>query len=89
MNQSNRCPECGGTASHIITDIKGESYYHCTRGLTTFKEDWDEAEGRLLSRTSRIRLCDTIIHRGKVFGGTIAYAVEGGVKTLMVTNGKI
>lgn len=87
MNHSNECPVCGGQAVHAITDINGESYYHCTRGLTTFVE---VGEGQqLLSRNSRIVPCDTFIHRGRVFSGTIAYAVEGGVKTLMVTNGKI
>jgi len=30
-----RCPDCGGIASHVITDIYGSNYYKCTQGLTS------------------------------------------------------
>jgi len=70
MNQSNRCPNCGSVANHIITDVQGENYYQCTRGLTSFREVkgtdfWDK--GQILTRTSRIDICDTIISQGEVF----------------------
>lgn len=77
MSNSNRCPECGGTADHLVTD-------RCMTGLTTF-----EANGRVVSRVSRIVPCDTIIdNRGRKFTGTIAYTTDGKSKTLAVTNGK-
>ena len=86
MNQSNACPQCGGVGSHVVTDINGKRYYHCTRGLTYLEDD--RIYGKGITRGG-IRPCDTVIHQGRVFSGTIAYSVEGGVKTLMVTSGKM
>ena len=81
---SNQCPECGGVADHLVTDIDGKCYSRCTTGLTTFERDGDT-----VIRVSRIVPCDTIINdRGKRFTGTIAYATENKLKTLGVTNGK-
>jgi len=79
-----RCPECGGVANHILTDLSGKSYYRCMTGLTSFKE-----EGGELTRLSRIIPCDTIMDdRGRKFTGTIAYHTSDKVETLAVTNGK-
>ncbi len=84
MNSSNRCPDCGGIAKHIITDIFGKNYYRCMTGLTGF-----ESNGEEVSRVSRIDPCDTIIDQhGKKFTGTVAYNTGSKVKTLSVTNGK-
>ena len=80
----NRCPECGGVANHLVTDIKGDSYYRCMNGLTTFERD-----GEAVSRVSQIVSCDTIIdQQGEKFTGTVAYTTENKVKTLAVTAGK-
>ena len=84
MNQSNRCPRCEGVANHTITDIDGENYYQCQTGLTSFQEK----EGEVV-RVSRIVACDTFIHKGKVFSGTLAYVTGGKLKTLVVAGGKI
>ena len=92
MKPANRCPECGGVASHIVTDIVGNNYYQCNTGLTslredTVKDDWTE-EKRII-RTGGIISCDTIIDsKGKLVTGTIAYDTGGKTETLAVTNGK-
>ena len=83
MDNSNECPNCGRKANHLITDIDGKNYYKCSGGLTTFRID-GEAE----SKVGRIVPCDTIIHRGQKFTGTIAYVSDNKVKTLAVTDGK-
>jgi len=81
---SNRCPECGGVANHLVTDINGKSYYRCMTGLTTFERD-----GERVSRVGHIVSCDTIIdNSGKKFTGTVAYATGNKVDTLAVTDGK-
>jgi len=56
-----RCSNCGGIASHVVTDIYGSNYYRCTRGLTSMK-----AHGEV------IELCNTVVtasgnkYQGKV-----------------------
>ena len=80
----NRCPECGGVANHLVTDIKGDSYYRCMAGLTTFEEVRGE-----VSRAGNIIPCETIVNnQGMKVTGTIAYATDNRVKTLAVTAGK-
>lgn len=84
MDNSNVCPECGGTASHLVTDIDGSRYYRCVTGLTTF-----ESNGGEVTRASRIVPCDTILNENRrPHTGTIAFVSDGKVKTLAVTNGK-
>jgi len=81
---SNRCPECGGTANHLVTDVSGKNYYRCMTGLTTFEKDGGEVR-----RVSFIIPCDTVIdHQGKVFSGSIAYASSNRLNALLVINGK-
>jgi len=77
---SNRCPNCGGIATHYMTDIQGENYYRCTNGLTRFERDNKNA----ISRVSRIMPCDTIIHHGTLFTGTIAYVSDNKIQTVNV-----
>ena len=75
MRMSNRCPKCGGVASHFITDTGGRNYYRCRTGLTTLT-----MEERKVS--SQIVPCEAIIDRlGKVFTGRVAYMTGGGVTT--------
>lgn len=82
---SNRCPKCGGVANHTLTNIEGRNYYRCMTGLTSF-----ESIGLEISRVSHIIPCDTLIdQQGKIFNGIIAYATGNGLKTLVVTMGKI
>ena len=84
MTNSNRCPECGGVADHLATDVNGNSYYRCVTGLTSLGDVRGE-----LSLLGHIIPCDTIIdQRGKKFTGAIAYATDGKLKALVVTNGK-
>lgn len=84
MKGSNRCPECGGIANHLITDVLGDRIFHCNNGITTLRTDREEA-----IIPSGIVPCDTIIdERGRKVNGTIAYITEGKVKTLSFTDGK-
>lgn len=84
MSNSNRCPKCGGTANHLVTDINGNRYYRCMTGLTSFRK----SEG-VVSRDSYFKPCDTIIDQnGKVFSGIIAFATGNKVETLVVNAGK-
>ena len=83
MDNSNKCPECGGRASHLVTDVLGKRLYQCTTGLTTFKIDGEEV------KRGAIIPCDTIMdEQGKKFTGTVAYASDGKTRTLAFTNGK-
>lgn len=83
-----RCPECGGFATHIITDIDGKTYYRCTYALTTFRKERTE-RGITLKLSPSMEPCDTIIDQsGKKFTGTIAFTSEGQMKFLSVTDGK-
>lgn len=85
MTNSNRCPECGGVANHLVTDIFGRPFYRCMTGLTTF----DTGRGGV-TRSGNILPCDTIIDSaGKVVTGTIAYKTGGNTDTLSVTDGKV
>lgn len=84
MNLANKCPQCGGIASHIVTDVNGKSYYRCMTGMTTLGDVNGE-----LSPLGHIVPCDTIIDQeGKKFTGTIAYVTDDKAKTLAVTDGK-
>lgn len=81
---SNRCPQCGGVAKHLVTDIFGRPFYKCMTGLTTFEAGRGE-----VTRSGNILPCETIIdQRGKKVTGTIAYKVGGNTNTLSVTEGK-
>jgi len=83
VDNSNRCPECGGTASYLLTDVPGRRLYQCNTGLTTFKIAGEEVKrGAIIS-------CDTTIdEQGKKFTGTVAYASDGKTRTLAFTDGK-
>ncbi len=84
--ESNRCPQCGGVAKHLLTDVKGDCYYHCTTGLTSF----GKVEDGELSRVGRIESCDTLIDsKGKLVNATLAFVRENELKTIRVSNGKI
>lgn len=85
MKLANRCPRCGGTANHFVTDIMGKLYYRCMTGLTSLRNQGGEIVG-----TGNILACETVIDSdGKVVTGTIAYNTGGNTKTLGVTEGKI
>ena len=78
---TNQCPDCGGTADHIITDINGKCYYQCGTGLTSFPSEHD--------KVSRIVRCDLILDEGgNKATGTIAYATGNRTKILAVTDGR-
>lgn len=82
---SNRCPKCGGIANHLVTDIFGKPYYHCTTGLTSLTNEQGE-----ITRSGNIISCDTVIdEERKLVTKTIAYKVGGNTSTLGVTEGKI
>ena len=81
---SNRCPECGGVANHLVTDLAGHSFYRCMNGLTTFRR-----EGGELTRVSRIVPCDIILDdKRKKYTGTIGYVSSNDIRILAVTDGK-
>ena len=99
MANANRCPDCGGVANHLITDINGKNLYQCSTGLTAFEVDTDELTGhKFMSRRSRIVQCGTVMDgKRKRAEGTYAYPItftndKGDVKTklrtISFTNGK-
>ncbi len=68
-----RCPNCGGMPHHVITDVKGNTYYKCTTGLTSIRNR------RHLSE------CDTIVdNRGRLFHGAVLFSRDGKLVTEMV-----
>ena len=84
MKLANRCPKCGGVASHLVTDIFRRPFYKCMMGLTTLYN----REGEL-TRSGNVLACETIIDsEGRVVTGTIAYDTGGKTHTLGVTDGK-
>ena len=85
MTPANRCPKCGGIAKHLVTDMFGRPFYHCTNGLTSLTGEKGE-----ITRSGNIVQCDTVIDsKGGLVTGTIAYMVGGNTDTIGVTEGKI
>jgi len=72
-----RCPNCGGLTKTYLTDTDGNSYFHCTNGVTSPKVNHEE-RGHILA-------CFTLIdHQGKIVpsGVHIMYITDGQVKSL-------
>lgn len=72
MDNSNRCPECGGIANHCVTDIAGREIFVCTNPLTTLRREGEEviAGGMIVT-------CDTYIgNDGKKLDGTFAHIIQ-------------
>lgn len=90
-----RCPDCGGRADHIITDIAGDNYYRCMTGLTRLGRVAQREEGKEVE-VSNIVPCDTIIgDKGKKVTGIISYYTgisdsgsKAEIDTLKVVDGK-
>ena len=76
-----RCKKCGGIVSHIITDITGQRFFRCTRGLTVTQEDI--REGHIIRRSNKITLCGEVYDEDWVpYDGLITFNTGGEIKTV-------
>ena len=77
------CPKCGGRARHIVTDTRGNNYYQCGQGLTSFQR----VDGQM-TRDSRIVQCGCILNaQGKPLTGSVVYNTGDKLKTLSARDG--